>query len=186
MVKVLPKVTMPDCSRGDDPGDAISPLGRGPDPGYNGSHLKFAQILLQELLQGPRSGQRDGVSLYLHQLLFAKFCQGARERFARRAHLGGEDALGAVELHRHRFVRQRPRTVLQEPVGEARFHVLEREVIEQPDEDAQMLAHRSQHPQGQLRPAAQELDEIAFRNQQDGALHRRARIGRVAAFRSRA
>ena len=38
---------------------------------------KVRQILLQELLQGPRSGQRDGVALYLHQLLLAEIREGA-------------------------------------------------------------------------------------------------------------
>ena len=65
--------------------------------------------------------------------------------------------------------------MVQEPVRQSRLDILEREVIEQPDEHPQMLAHRSQHAERKLGTTPQELDEIRFRHEQDRALPSLAR-----------
>ena len=61
--------------------------------------LQFAQISLQQLLQLAWPLHNNGVSCDAQKLLVTKFCQGARQRFARCSHFGGKHALGPVEFN---------------------------------------------------------------------------------------
>jgi hypothetical protein len=68
---------------------------------------------LQQLLQLARLHQHNGVAFHAQEFLVAKFCQGARERFARCAHFRREHSLGPVEFDFNRTTVLRARTTFQ-------------------------------------------------------------------------
>ncbi len=90
----------------------------------NRGKLQFAQISLQQLLQLARPDHNNGVSCDAQKLLIAKFCQGARQRFARRSHLGGEHALGPVEFNFNLRRADGPWALFEQPIGQIAFPYL--------------------------------------------------------------
>ncbi len=76
---------------------------------------------------------RDRFAFDRNQFLLAKFGQRARKSFAHRAELRRQHALGHGQLDfRWRFA-PRVRATFDQPVGEARFHVLERQIFKLAD-----------------------------------------------------
>ena len=77
----------------------------------------------------------------------------------------------------------RIRAALHQPVRQARFDILERQVFKLGDEHAQMAAHRAEHPQRQFRLPLEQRKNPIFLHQQHLRRLQRARIGGIAGRR---
>ena len=123
---------------------------------------RFPEMKTEQFLERGGVGDGDAVAAHRQEFLFAEFCQRARKRFARRAHLGGEDAFGAIELDGLRRFGEGTAAAFQEPVREALLGVFQSEIVDQPDDDAQMLAHGTEHAERELGAFAQESTKSVF------------------------
>ena len=137
-------------------------------------------MLPEKFVELARLRDRDCSPRDAEQFLIAKLGQRARKRFAGRTQFSREDPFGAIELDHDRAGAQRLRASLQEPVSDACFSVFEREVIEQSDEHAQMLTHRTEHAQREFRAVTEQFDEFRLRDEKNDTGFRRARIRRVS------
>src|SRR6516225_3637711 len=65
----------------------------------NLGRLQFTEMSLQQLLQFARPGHNNSVAFDAQKFLVTKFCQSARQCFARCSHFCSEHALGPVEFN---------------------------------------------------------------------------------------
>jgi hypothetical protein len=96
-------------------------LGRDASPYPRREEMLFAQVAPQQSTQTLRIQHPDARSVDLDEAEFAQLGEGARERLAHGAQLGGQRALGAREGDGVRRGGRRGfrRQLLQQPVGEA-------------------------------------------------------------------
>ena len=154
----------------------------GTDASQSNGALQFTKVSTENLFEA--FGCKDGDDFALHPdySFVPELSKRPRKCFAHGADLGGQHAFSAIELDLRRRFRDRARATLEQPIREARFHVFEREIVKQADDDAKVLAHRAEHPECELGTIAEQRQDIRLRHEENCARLDCPRIRRISTW----
>lgn len=140
----------------------------------------LAELALEEAGEVGGVEDGDGAAFDRDQVLFTEFGECSAECFADRSEFGGEDAFCGFELQLGGRNGIGVVAMAQEPVCEAGFHVLEREVFELGDEGSEAEAHGAEHPECEVGLLTEDFEEAGFLDMENLGGFQGAGIGGVS------
>lgn len=135
------------------------------------------EVALEHHFEGGGIVHGDGARGDGDEFFIAQLTEGARKGFAAGAEFRSEHPLRAGESN---GTTDCVAGMLDQPVEQAGLNILESEIIEHTDEDAQVGSHRAEHAHRQIGPASDEVEKGGFGNQQHRARFDGPGIGGVA------